>query len=144
MRLDDIITGIIIGLVKEGDIFKTTNSGKVIYKDGILSWLTVGGYVSSPVAVNSESVDEHYRRVQEVVEVTNISHNAYGKKLTESDAHDILIKYHFKQRHVTGLAEDYKVSVRMIYYIIDGVHWRDVYDSFHEKYTSVRPFNKRY
>jgi hypothetical protein len=54
----EVVIGILVGDVAEGDTFTTTSGFKAVYKDGVLSWVTQGGYVGSPVAVTAEVLDE--------------------------------------------------------------------------------------
>lgn len=54
-------------------------------------------------------------------------------KLTEADAYTILEAYHKLGRTVPDLAYMYDVTTRMIYYILDGTYWADVYNRYTAK-----------
>lgn len=143
MRLDDIITGIIIEMVKDGDVFEASNGDRCIYKNGVLSWVTIEGYISTPVTVTSENIDEYYKKVSKDessrAEVRVVKRYVdCGKKLTEGDAYNIHHLYHFVKIPVAEIAKEYHISERMVYYILDGGHWADVFKKFHKDYCIVK------
>lgn len=146
MRLQDIISGISSGFVKEGDVFEAQSNGdRLIYKEGVLAWLTIGGYVSSIVTVTSENINEEYRRIfsvdsldergKELLEekAEKEAQEAKGQKtkLTEQDVYNIHILYHYSKIDAKDIAEKYKISQRMVNYILRGEHWKEVFVAFH-------------
>lgn len=225
-KFHELVIGIIVGDVNEGDTFKTLSGSRVIFKDGMLSWVTQGGYLSTPVAITEETIEETFfleDKVKELsffeamqyiaegdevtvvvegrpyylsslddmdtlieeneyfqdvykakfttkVEKSNIptqddsiiintgdgtlgavtkfnnkvdsilsgTSDSYSKKLTRNDAWSILHSYHFSKVPVVKLAQQYGVSDRMIYYVIDGTHWTDVHEEFHADYCMVK------
>jgi len=54
------------------------------------------------------------------------SSNHKGQKLTEEDAKEVFVKRLGKGVPVADLAEEYGVSERMVYYILDGTYWSTV------------------
>lgn len=242
-KFHELVIGIIVGDVKEGNTFKTSSGSKVIYKDGALAWVTQAGYLSSFVSVTKEIIEETFfleskmttkdlsfseamqylaegdevtltvegrrsytlTRLEDMDDIiedkeffkdvykadftvrveesqTTTSHkpigfdtanhtisydsilvntgsgtlgavskcngkvdsslsvtsDSYSKKLTRNDAWSILHSYHFSKVPVVKLAQQYGVSDRMIYYVIDGTHWTDVHEEFHADYCMVK------
>lgn len=235
----EVVIGIIVGDVKDGDEFVTSSGFKAVYKDGVLAWVTHGGYIGSPVAVTAENMAETFAKIKKVVEQEISFHEAVqlidegvtvridvdgseyfvsdftefdelistkeyfedvyngsyfvevdetplaipsiagegqelteediryieqelipailaelgmmpeavevepmpetskGKKLTEADAYNIHHKYHFVKQSVTDIADEYDITPRMVYYILDGTHWFNVYEAFHTDYDIV-------
>jgi hypothetical protein len=242
----EVIIGIMVGDVKEGDTFTTSSGFNAVYKDGTLSWVTQGGYVGSPVAITEENISEDFYleqkatlekklsfaeamqyvaegdEVRAVIEgreyiLTNLEsvdsliedceyfgdfYNAdffakvadvdyavsvddvvdepkviylpapepvglsddelryveqelvpqilkeleelgnearqSGKKLSFAEAYNIHHQYHFVKRSVAEIADAYKVTQRMIYYVLDGTHWSEAYAVFHQEYDIVK------
>lgn len=214
-KFHEVVIGIIVGDIKEGTKFKTSTGFDAVYKNGMLSWVTSGGYIGSPVAVTQEILGEtfsvpnpvttkeltffeamQYIAEGDAVEVdvdgrlytvdcfgdldNLLSNHEYikdvykakftvelesaevnelpfsdepepdtedtafaktatlGKKLGRQEAWEILNKYHFTKQSVEQLANRYEVSTRMIYYILDGTHWKDVHQLFHNDYDVVK------
>jgi hypothetical protein len=224
MTLVDIIVAIAHELVKDGDIFETSSGHRVIYRDGVLCWLTSGGYIGSAVTITDENIKETFNKVTNIkekkisftealpmiaegkevkivvggrdyiidsfidlddiieekeffedvykadcfvqveekneqskssnltlpivldmaqldealVEVGKVFSNVgYSKKLTGADAYNIHHLYHFVKKPVKEIAEEYGVSERMIYYVLDGTHWQEVHEQFHKDYDVV-------
>ncbi|WP_407708510.1 hypothetical protein ACIU4M_00665 [Bacillus altitudinis] len=55
----------------------------------------------------------------------------HNEKLTHEDAFSIHHKYHVNKRSALSIAEEYGISDRMVYYILDGTHWLSAYQAFH-------------
>ncbi|MGG4390504.1 hypothetical protein ABEU97_20440 [Priestia megaterium] len=204
MTITALIKGVLIGEVQNGDTFETGSGHKVVYRNGVLSWVTSGGYIGSAVTLTEENMLETFTKVTDEKEVSFLEalpliaegtevrlelesreyvvkdleeldaliekeymweiynnaecyvkdkvepkeikgiaiHNGgyieikptVTKKLDSKDAYDILYKYTIMNASVKDLAEEYDVSDRMIYYILDGTHWHDVHKQFHERY----------
>lgn len=239
--LIDIVTGIHSGRIVEGDTFKTDSGHRVIFRNGVLAWVTSGGYIGTAVTVTEENIAESFEKISEEktvsfpeamkllaenrqirvelegrhyilndleeldalvekeyvwelyrngvyyvvgeqaekVEPKNIKgiaiHNGgyidlKNKEVDEplktlglgindkgflelkgdgtvkiqntkgqldsKDAYDILHKNHVMNASVKDLAEEYNVSERMIYYVLDGTHWNDAYTEFHKRYQN--------
>jgi hypothetical protein len=230
-NLGDIIFAIMHGDIKEGDILESNSGFRVTYRDGVLSWLTSGGYIGSAVTITEDSLQEVFAKVKsfkekrisftealpliaegkevrvvvegsreyiisdlddmdemiqnreffvdvieadyfvevEVAEkeekaeqslrnrLTNIltmpvvvdaskldelfaemsRELRKSKKLLPHDAYNIHHLYHFVKKPVKEIAEQYRVSERMIYYVLDGTHWAEIHEQFHRDYDLV-------
>lgn len=199
-NLADIILGIIQGKVKDGDIFESNSGFRIIYKDGVLCWLTSGGYIGSAVVINDETVNEVFNKVAyrrkrfiEFAEALELIAKGKGvtfivedsreyvvdsldaldeiicdkeylgdlynatifvedetelvetdeadgldedsvRKLTKADVYNIHHLYHFVGWAVPYIAKQYNISERMVYYILKGERWQDVYKLFHDDF----------
>lgn len=216
-KFHEVVIAINVGDIAEGDVLLTASGAKAVLKEGVLTWVTTGGYASTPVAVSIENMNElflleknedkveyifsdavhfladglqmtmvvdnreypvsSYDDLDSIIETQEyfsdvvtakfialqsdlekvypsvstepvIAQDAVagiladieelsksGKKLTAEDAHEILFGFNCLSIPVTTLAEDFEVSPRMIYYILDGTHWAEV----HEKYFKGNP-----
>ncbi|WP_335556823.1 hypothetical protein [Neobacillus vireti] len=126
-NLKHIIAWIENGELVEGDLFETASGWKAVYKNGALRWVTLGGYVGSTVAITEETIKEvfYFKSADPV------------RKLNEGSVYNIHHQYHFAKRPVAEIAEEKGVSQRMIYYILEGKRWADVYEIFHKDYDVV-------
>lgn len=71
------------------------------------------------------------------------SRESIGRKITAQDAYKILHQRHFLQRSVASLAEEYGITTRMVYYVLDGTYWKEVYDMFHEDFdVAIEDYRK--
>lgn len=62
--LADLVTGIFKGYIKEGEMFiALSNHDKLVYTGEALAWVTIEGYVSTPLSVTAENITELYKRV---------------------------------------------------------------------------------
>lgn len=59
--------------------------------------------------------------------------NKLGAKISAEDAFNILLGKRFFGRTVASLADEYGITTRMVYYILDGTYWSDVYDYFEDQ-----------
>lgn len=60
-----------------------------------------------------------------------------GRKLTEGEAEAILYDRHYNKKSVKDIAEKYGVTERMVYYVLDGTYWFNVWKEFHAIYDIV-------
>ncbi|MCM3639679.1 hypothetical protein M4D68_00770 [Priestia aryabhattai] len=214
--LIDIVVGIHSGSIVEGDTFKTDSGHRVIFRNGVLAWVTSGGYIGTAVTVTEENIAESFEKISEEqivsfpeamellaqckqirveldsrdyvlndleeldalvekeyiwelyrngvyyvvgeqaetepVKTLGLTINGKGflelsgdgtvkiqntkGQLDSKDAYDILHKYHVMNASVKDLAEEYDVSERMIYYVLDGTHWNDAHTEFHKRYQN--------
>lgn len=213
-KFHEVVIGIIVGDIEEGTKFKTSTGFDAVYKNGMLSWVTSGGYIGSPIAVTQEILGEtfsvpnpteikelsffeamqylaegdavtldmghgeykleklkdlddvvtlheyfsdiykgrYYVELESAEEVLDVPFSdepesedtafaktaPLGRKLSKQEAWEILNKYHFTKQTVEQLANRYAVSARMIYYILDGTHWKEVHKLFHTDYDVVK------
>lgn len=128
--------------LKEGDIFETT-SGKVIYYNQRLNWLSEKGYILSPLYVSEETTDLKYVVKEKVktfkseppldevaVQVSNY------KKLSYDDAYKINVEYHLDNKcSALDIAERYGISDRMVYYVANGTYWSEAHEQFKTDYS---------
>lgn len=68
--LVDIVSGILTGKVQDGDIFETASGHRVIYRDGVLSWMTSGGYIGSAVTVTEDVIEEIFSKVTDEIKIS--------------------------------------------------------------------------
>ena len=66
----------------------------------------------------------------EVASAQSADPDRYSVKISAEDAFNILVSKHYFGQPVTSLANQYGITTRMVYYILDGTHWSDVYDYF--------------
>ena len=78
----DILTGIKEKVVTDGDMFETQSGLHAIYKDGVLAWVTSGGYLASAISVTDENMSE----------VFNFIINNNNIKISFAEAVDLLAK----------------------------------------------------
>lgn len=53
-----------------------------------------------------------------------------GARITDEDAYDILVANKHHGNSVQELSDEYGISVRMVYYILDGTCWNHVYKRY--------------
>lgn len=61
----------------------------------------------------------------------------FGRKLSESDVYRIHHLRHFVGATVESIATEYLVTMRMVYYILDGTYWNNVYKEFHSEFAEA-------
>lgn len=62
--LADLVTSIFRGEIKAGNMFVALNSqDRLIYTGEALAWVTIEGYVSTPLSITSESLGELYKKI---------------------------------------------------------------------------------
>lgn len=71
-KLHELVIGVMVGDVSEGDEFITSSGFKAVYKDGALTWVTQAGYVGAKVAITKESLAETFTKVngQEIEKIS--------------------------------------------------------------------------
>lgn len=87
----EVVIGINVGDVEEGTEFKTSSGFHALYKNGVLRWVTNGGYVGSPVTVSKENIAEVFT-VLEPEAYEKISFTDAMQYLAEGDTVSLLLE----------------------------------------------------
>lgn len=66
------------------------------------------------------------------VSIDDVASSKYARKTTETEAWAILMDRTFFDFTAEELSEKYGISLRNVYYILDGTHYKDVHDRFNQ------------
>lgn len=182
MELYEVIMGIALGNIKDGDVVKT-DTDTLKYIDGTLVYVTEKGYISEPVVINEETMAKEYvvdedkedflfheairvvndgqavlapfyselpiKDLNDLADFVEWAHSCNysldtinfvkaedveepkekrGQKITEEQAKDIYVQRHMGVP-VSSLANEYGITERMVYYILDGTYWSNVHQT---------------
>lgn len=91
----------------------------------------IGGVVDLEVLYYGKAFYEIPKRITAgTINAEKATAISVGKKLERADAHRIHHLKHFVGKTAESIALEFGVSTRMVYYILDGTYWNDVYKEF--------------
>lgn len=62
-------------------------------------------------------------------------YSTQGKKITGGEVIAIHKQYHEQSESVANIAKSFDISERMVYYILEGIHWKDAYKMYWAGYA---------
>lgn len=109
---------------------------ELITKDSTLDALYYGSaFYEEETVISSINADNGSVRINAgTINVGDVDITNVGKKLEGSDVHRIHHLKHFLGKTAESIALEYGISTRMVYYILDGTYWNDIYHVFHETF----------